>query len=195
MQDKGVLDGPQLTKKARITPALKTLIWARYIGPGLNKASCPLCNMYELQRNANSGFEAAHIIASRWYAEDKLTVYYAVPSCAACNNECNDACLLDYLYCRGRMNALRHLIRCIYAAYTEENPNETHNIVHIMSRLYGPARFKAGGGLVNTTEIYNIALAEQTTLLTRQLQTLTQKLQETSAELVALTCTCTWQTH
>lgn len=190
------MDGPQLTKRARITPNLKAIIWDRYIGPGTLKARCPLCNTYELVRNANSGYEAAHVIASRWYTDDKLTVYYAVPSCAACNNECGDTCLLDYLFCRGRIGPLRHVLRTVYAAYREEYPDGERNLVKILDTLYGNKRFAAGGGLINARQIYNIAVAEQARLLADRIETLMGEVRQTTEELNdVVTCTCTWQSH
>ena len=60
-------------KKPRkgISATLRQQIWDIYIGIGLKSAQCPLCGLktiYNTQKN--SGFEAAHIIADKWFTND-----------------------------------------------------------------------------------------------------------------------------
>ena len=84
-------------RKTGITPAMKRTIWDIHIGIGYKTAKCPLCSLSELSNNVNSGFEAAHIVADKFFT-DKLSVLYLYPSCKVCNNECEEALRFAFIH-------------------------------------------------------------------------------------------------
>lgn len=135
-----------------------------YMGVGVQEAPCTLCGINRIKSNVNSGFECAHIVA-RNYMTEQLTVYYMFPSCATCNNECRDMCVLDFMWVRGRLAPLRKVIMLIFQRYVVEHEHELapdQRMAHlVLDNLYGPKRFPAGGGIQNTKQIYEIARAEQ----------------------------------
>lgn len=168
------------TKKARrttVTPLLKRRIWDLYIGPGVKQQLCPLCNVYQISLVTNSGYEAAHIVADKYMTEE-LTHHYVYPSCASCNNECRNMCILDYLFTMGRMRELRTVIGKIYRAFD----GEPQYAWKVLEHLYGPARFPAGGGLVNTKAVYEIARGEQLLVLGEEMTTLSNRLAQLASE-------------
>lgn len=174
----------QFTKKARrttVTPLLKRRIWDLYIGPGVKQQLCPLCSVYQISLVTNSGYEAAHIVADKYMTEE-LTHYYLYPSCASCNNECRNLCILDYLFTLGRMRELRGLIGKIYRVFVTEHDEATRYAWTILEHLYGPGRFPAGGGLVNTKAIYEIARGEQLLALGEEMTTLSKRLAQLASE-------------
>lgn len=147
-----------------VTPTLKKAVWEMYVGVGVQEAPCTLCGIHRIKSGVNSGFECAHIVA-RNYLTEALTVYYAFPSCSVCNNECHDMCVLDYMWARGRIAALRKVIMIIYHRFVAEHEHELaqdQRMAHlVLDNLYGPKRFPAGGGIQNTKQIYEIARTEQ----------------------------------
>jgi len=171
---------------ARITPALKQQIWTFYIGSSIQETPCPLCGLYKIYNNVNSGFEAAHVVA-RKFNPSELNAYYLYPSCSACNNECSDMCLLDYLWARGRFASLRKMITSIYAHFLEEHDRELRNedrfAWKILDHLYGPLRFKSGGGIQNTRQIYELARVEQHLVLVEKAKVLAQKQEDVAKEM------------
>jgi hypothetical protein len=158
---------------------LKKIIWDRYIGPGIKETTCPLCSTYKIENNVNSGFVAAHLVASKFVIEEKLNIFHVFPSCSSCNSECGDLTVFDYLFCRQRINALKRLVKSVYKVFIEENgnilTNEHRLIWKVLDHLYGNTRYPAGGGIINTKPIYEIARGEQLVLLA---DTLTEKTQE-----------------
>lgn len=191
----GSLYGSVPTQKkstGEISVALKRIIWDMYIGPGIMHTMCPLCGVQDLSRDYNSGFEAAHIVAKRYFQGD-ITKYYAYPSCRSCNNECRDACILDYLYNNGRLAQLRTLIRIIFKAYSIEHE---HTLAHesrlapiIIKHLYGPQRWVGGGGIVKEKEIYEIARSEHYEILVTEANELATKMAFNSKLMCILTGT------
>lgn len=165
---------------------LKKIIWDRYIGPGIKETLCPLCSTFKIENSVNSGFIAAHLVASKYVIEDKLNIFHVYPSCASCNSECGDLTVFDYLFCRQRTNALKKLINSVYRIFIEENGSnmlpEYHLIWKVLDHLYGPTRYPAGGGIINTKPIYEIARGEQLIILAERLNTLTRELQKLSNE-------------
>lgn len=163
---------------------LKKIIWDRYIGPGIKETICPLCSTYKIENSVNSGFVAAHLVAAKFIIEEKLNIFHVYPSCASCNSECGDLTVFDYLFCRQRTNALRRLVTSVYKVFIEENANILTNehkmIWKVLDHLYGPTRYLAGGGIINTKPIYEIARGEQLILLGEKLNTLTLELQRIS---------------
>lgn len=173
-------------KKTGITPNLKRTIWDMHIGIGYKTSICPLCGINEINNNVNSGYEAAHIIANKWYT-DTLTSLYLYPSCVTCNNDCSDLCILDFLYCRGRQDVLRRMIWSIFVQYQRERPDEPANKAwKLMRYLYGPKKFPAGGGIVNERQIYDIAKQVQADHLVEDNVKLMRELQQNNAILQAL---------
>lgn len=167
--------------KTGITPALKKTIWDLYIGIGVQRAPCPICGVNELFRTINSGFEAAHIVADKYFCEE-LTSLYLFPCCKTCNNECRDYCLLDFVWCRERYNVLRRMIWDIFKHYQDLHPDEPENQCwKILDHLYGDRRFPAGGGLVNTTPIFRIARLVQMDAILKQNQELNAQLLQNNA--------------
>ena len=201
------------SSSAAVTPAVKKVIWDMYIGMGVQEAFCPLCGMNRIHQKTNSGFEAAHVIARKWFlphaprkggagkeqydytsssaaAAGAASIYYLFPSCAACNNECADHCLLDYLYCRNRLAPLRRFIMAVFNTFTTEHQHELRTEERmawlILDRLYGADRWKAGGGIQNAKAIYEIARVEQYHQLVQQTASLTKQLQEAAYAMTIL---------
>jgi hypothetical protein len=152
----------KLKRNESITPNLKRQVWENYCGIHVTETHCALCETNKIYLNKNSGFECAHIIADK-YLNRKLSVLYLYPSCAACNNECRDLCLLDYLWVRGRFKQLRKMIMDIYRAYLGMHDLSRHEKMawKVIEHLYGKNSFHVGGGIVNEIQIYEQArLAE-----------------------------------
>ena len=165
---------------------LKKIIWDRYIGPGVKETLCPLCSTFKIENSVNSGFVAAHLVAAKFICEEKLNVFHVYPSCSSCNSECGDLTVFDYLFCRQRMNALKRLLNSIYRVFMEENghnmSSEYNLIWKVLDHLYGPKRYPAGGGIINTKPIYEIARGEQLVMLGEKLRDMTLELQRISNE-------------
>lgn len=182
------MDGPEglrTAKSSNVPLSLKKLSWEVFVGSSIKETVCPLCGIYQVYQSTNSGYEACHIVAKKFNTE-ALSIYYITVGCSACNNECSDLCVLDYLFCRQRIGALRKLIRIIYGKFIEEHEhtlaNEDRCIWNVLDYLYGQRRFPAGGGLVNTKQIYEIARAEQLALLIDDICKVTLKLEKLSKE-------------
>ncbi|MDB9801207.1 hypothetical protein OAB94_02395, partial [Flavobacteriaceae bacterium] len=105
-----------------VSATLRSAIWDMYAGPNKTSMKCLLCGRVEICRIRIKEWEAAHIVA-RVYHKNKPRRYDLIPSCAPCNNQCSDVCVFDYLIGRERYNVLRKMIRVIYQAFKEENPN------------------------------------------------------------------------
>lgn len=166
-------------RQKTINSQLRKAVWDLYIGIGVAEALCPLCGITRIQRNTNSGFECAHIVASKFYTGDTLTTLYAYPSCSSCNNDCSDLCILDYLFVRQRYTVLRKMLWAIYTHYAVQHPDEDHPVAwKVIRHLYGFDRYPAGGGIVNYRPIYEMARHEQ-------LQQTLKRTQELNAELLA----------
>lgn len=173
-------------RKTTITPAMKKTIWDMHIGIGFKTAKCPLCGLSEIFCNVNSGFEAAHIVADKHFT-GQFNVLYLYPSCKGCNNDCEDMCILDFLYCRGRIDVLRRMIWSIFSQYQREHPEEPDNKAwKLMRFLYGPKRFPVNGGIVNERQIYDIAKNVQAQMLTEETAKLLKQVEENTAIIRAL---------
>lgn len=176
-------------QKNNITPTLRQQIWDIYIGIGIKSDLCPLCGLkiiYSAQKN--SGFEAAHIVADKWFTKDiSLNCLYLYPSCASCNNECQDHTVLDFLFIRNRMTQLRRMIEQIFVTFV--NMYETvlepqHRVAPmILQHLYGTKRFPAGGGIANEKAIYDIARQVHYDLLVKRSVELLKQMQENNKEM------------
>lgn len=170
----------------RVSATLKKAIWDLYIGVGIQRTLCPICNVNTIANNTNSGFEAAHVVARRWF-DGELNVYYAYPSCNVCNNQCEELCLLDYMYIRNNLHSLRRFIISVYKAYLCEHAHtlalEDRYSWRILQHLYGEERFSAGGGIVHTKAIYEIARAEELNLLAEEAAAVSKRLKEISDRL------------
>jgi hypothetical protein len=173
-----------------VSAVLKRQVWELHLGRGVQEADCPLCKRNRIAQNKNSGFEAAHIIARKWFTEENMSIYYAYPSCSGCNNECRDMCLLDYLFVRHRLDELRRLIMAIFNLYVTEHVHEMaaeqRVAWKVLDRLYGPETWKCSGGIQNTKAIYELARAEQYQSLVNRAAEQTRALEETSKEMRAL---------
>lgn len=167
-------------RRTTITPNLKKAIWDIYIGPGIMITPCPLCGVRELYRNQSTGYEAAHIVADKFF-EGSLTSLYLFPTCSVCNNDCSDLCLLDFLWCRERYDVLRKMLWDIFSHYIKERPHESNSQMwKIIDHLYGPNRFPAGGGIENIRQIYQLCKTEQIARLMEQSANLNAQLIENS---------------
>ena len=147
--------------KTNITSNLRRQVWDLYIGVGTKTALCPLCGINRISNyESNGGFEACHIVASKFFHFD-LSVYYLFPGCSTCNNDCSSMCLLDFLWCRGRITPLKNLISCVFNTFINEHTNDLKPedlLAHkIIEHLYGENRFPSGGGVKNTHQIYEVA--------------------------------------
>ncbi len=181
-------DIKQLFKKSKslaVTPALKKQIWTVYIGDAVKETICPLCGITTVYQYNNSGFEACHIVA-RKFSTEQPSIFYLTVGCSSCNNNCADICVLDYLFCTHRLGALRQMIQIIYGKFIEQHEhslsNENRLIWNVLDYLYGSRRFPAGGGIVNTKQIYEIARSEQLILLSEQISRASQTLVRLSKE-------------
>lgn len=156
---------------------LRLVIWELYVGRGVTDGFCPLCDTVRIFRNHTTGFEAAHVVANRFYSDAQMlqsTDLY--PSCSSCNNECRDQCLFDYLYCRERYKQLRRMIWALYTNVQESgnNPENLH-IWQVMRKWYGTERFPLGGGIKNTQMVYEIARNVELTHLLKEASELNAK--------------------
>lgn len=119
--------------------------------------------------------------------EDKLSPYHLYPSCSACNLEMSTLCIFDYLYGRGRYNELRKMIRSICLLYMAENQVPAEHYHVILERLYGQQdKYKAGGGICNTREIYTIAKSEQMRVMAEQIRDMSLQLYDLNMRLALL---------
>jgi hypothetical protein len=181
---------PQSKGCKNITPALKRAIWDMHVGPGVKQIKCLLCGINEIYQTQNSGFDGAHIVARKYFADD-LSVFYVIPSCKVCNNECDNMCVLDFLWVRNRIAALRRIIMTLYDAFVAQHEHELQHkdrmAWRVLEHLYGPTRFPLGGGIQNTKAIYEIARAEQMTSILAQSAALAQKQQALAIQLRELT--------
>ena len=174
--------------KKNISPQLKKLIWELYIGKHTQKAHCPLCQIQLLDTRVNSGFEAAHIVAERYFDSTFQTnELYLFPTCDKCNNECADTTIFDYLWCRARFKELESMISAVFNRFIEIN-NDTlvdhHRLAPmVLEHLYGQHRFRAGGGIINKQQIYKIALIVQFRETQEKSAKLVKELKETTEQL------------
>jgi hypothetical protein len=179
-------------KSLAITPLLKKQLWTTYVGDAIKETACPLCGINKVYQFTNSGFEACHIVAKKFNSEVP-SIYYLIVGCSACNNNCADICVLDYLFCCQRINALRKIIQIIYGKFIEEHEHtlarENRLIWNVLDYLYGARRFPAGGGIVNTKPIYEIARSEQLVALSEEIAVVSQSLVRLSKEY-ALVAEC-----
>lgn len=168
-----------------VTPNLRRAVWDMYIGSGQKEALCPLCGDRRIFATQNSGFECAHIVAHKFLTE-QLSVYYLFPSCAVCNNECVDCCLLDYLWVRQRYAALRHMIMVIFHTFVTEHTHTLDGTQReaqlVLRHLYARPQFLAGG-LQNVKQVCEIARQEQIAELNARIAKLAQTLCEASEQL------------
>jgi len=162
-----------------ITPVLKRQCWERHIGIGVLEAPCPMCGFNKIYNNVNSGFDLAHLVANKYLNED-LSLLYAFPSCAACNNECADSCVFDFLWCRGRLKQLKKLLMSMYdlflLSHGDELAQEDRMAWKVIDFLYGPKKFAAGGGLVNRKQILELCRMEQYRVQSKEAAKLAKKL-------------------
>jgi len=175
-----------MKKYKGVSASLKKSIWDIYIGVGVKRALCPLCGIKYINANTNAGFEAAHVVADKYFYEE-VSVLYFYPSCDVCNNDCADLCILDFLWLRARFAKLKEMIFAIYHAFISMHEGDLANTMapSILDFLYGPDRFKAGGGIQNRKQIYEIArivqyneLREKSAELNRQVQKLGKEMEE-----------------
>jgi hypothetical protein len=177
-------------KSKGISQTLKRAIWELHVGAGQKEAQCLLCGINKIYATQNSGFQGAHIVARNFFVGD-LTIFSLVPSCAPCNNECENMCVLDFLWVRSRVATLRRVIMTIYTAFVTQHAHELapqeRMAWRVLEHLYGPSRYPAGGGIVNTKQIYEIARAEQYAALVDDAAQLAAQQQGLAIQLRALT--------
>lgn len=176
-------------KSKNVTPTLKRAIWDLHIGAGVREALCPLCGVHKIYATQNSGFEAAHVVARKFFVGE-LNVFSLVPSCAPCNNECDNTCVLDFLWVRARLGPLRQIIMVIYRAFVTHHAHELAQqdrmAWRVLEHLYGPARYGAGGGIINTKAIYEVARVEECAALTEEMARLAAQQQRLTFQLKSL---------
>jgi hypothetical protein len=181
----------------KISAKLRVQIWELYIGIGIKQITCPLCGLHEIMGpTQNSGFQACHIVASKFSPSSTggvMDVFYLFPGCQTCNNECSDQCLLDFLYTRMRYKQLQTMIWNIFKAFTVVHEKElAHHeglCWRILDHLYGAKKFPAGGGIENKWAIYQMANVEQMKHVNGRVKELTEQLSQNVMLLNKLTCT------
>lgn len=175
------------SSSSAVTKTLKRQSWELFIGIFVQETFCLLCGVNVISRKANSGFEACHIVARRWFYGQELTAYHLFPGCSACNNDASDICLLDYLYGRRRLTQLKRMILAIFNAYCAQYEHELHKDSKlawlVLDRLYGPSKFPAGGGICNTKQIYEIARVEQYEQLVKRAAAIHKQQEEVCREM------------
>lgn len=178
-------------KKAKlkgITANLKRQVWERHIGIGVLESACPLCGTTRIFNGVNSGWNLCHIVSQRYLNED-LTLLYSYPGCASCNNECSDMCVLDYLWCRGRLKQLKKLIMSIYDLFLllhgDELAQQDKMAWKVMDHLYAK-KFPAGGGIQNKKQIFELARVEQYKIMSKEAVKLSTKLAVLGEEMQQL---------
>jgi len=171
--------------------ALRKLSWSIYIGPQIQETDCPLCGLNRINQHTATGFEGAHVVAAKYMQDDELNIFYIYPSCSSCNSICRDYCILDFLFCKGRLNALRKFIMDVFNAFLEKHqhelPVEEQMACKILNHLYGKKRFPSGGGLVNEKAIYEIARIEQYHVLMKKAAVLSAELEGIGKQMRTLT--------
>lgn len=179
-------------KKQRnnISKQLKLATWETYLGIGVQSAPCPICGLNILYKSLATGFETAHIVASTFVSTEDNSVLYLYPCCSPCNNECRTLCLLDYMYGRGRLKQLREMLASLYKAFTDlhhyDLAQHDHMMWKVVRYLYGPERFKAGGGLENTRQIYELCRMIQYQQLLDEARDLGEKMEMNSRNIKEL---------
>ena len=149
-------------KKPRVGISLdvQKQVWDIHIGTGKKTAPCPLCGERQIEcPSKRCGLECAHIVASK-FAPDKPSPLSLFPSCSACNNRCEDDCILDFLFKTGRHAELERLIRSVHSYFCMLNPDQPSErllMPVVIDTLYGFERFKAGGGIHHDVEIGQFA--------------------------------------
>ena len=100
-------------------------------------------------------------------------------------------CVLDFLWVRARITALRRIIMTIYTAFVTQHAHELapadRMAWRVLEHLFGPSRYPAGGGIVNTKASYEIARAEQYAALVEEAARYAQEQQALALQLRALT--------
>jgi hypothetical protein len=153
------------------------------MGKAVQSDFCHLCGENRIYLTQKKGFEGAHVISQKWIQREQVNVFYAFPSCSACNNACRDCCILDYLYQRGRIQQLRKMIMVIFEHFLQVHSRDLgleYRFAPLVLRyLYGQQKWGAGG-MVNEKEICEIARAEQQEALSRHIVSLCKQVQECS---------------
>jgi hypothetical protein len=173
-----------------ISPAIRKSAWDLHIGIGVTEAFCPLCDTNKIRRDENSGFDAAHIIAQKWFT-GQLSALYLIPSCVVCNNETAAMCILDFLFVRGgkRLPLLRRLIMRLYDAFVAQHERELDSdfkMAHrVLDHLYGTKAWSTGG-IQNATAIYEMARTEQVGVMAFRAGELSMELQQLAQEMANL---------
>ena len=175
-----------------MSQALRRAVWDMHVGPGVQQTHCGLCGINAMSRTQNNGFDTAHIVARKWMVSDeKINVLYLVPSCKSCNSQCENTCVLDFLWCNNRLATLRRIIMVIFNAFVTQHIHELSDedrmAWRVLEHLFGPSRYPAGGGIINTKAIYEIARIEQQAALIEEAAQLTRELQSISTQLKLLT--------
>ena len=178
-------------KKSRktVTPDMQKRIWNTHIGTGVKEVPCPLCGINIIKcPNNRCALENAHIVCDKFFMGEPspLSLY---PSCASCNNRCGEECILDFLFSAGRWKQLEDLIRSVHATFVMQNsdlPPERLFMHEVMDHLYGWERYKAGGGIVNEFEIYNIARSLHMKELNQEIAALNDRMREKMDEMEML---------
>jgi len=172
----------------RVSKTLRISIWDMYAGPNNSGMKCMTCNRVELNRTQVKSYEAGHIVAETFHTK-KPCRFDLIPMCPACNNQCSDICVFDYLLARERYKVLSKIIRAIYHAFEEQNPSQFKDEFNseawrVLQHFYGGTQFLAGGGLQNERQIYNIAKKIQCEDEWKKIEKYSRKLKE-STEIVS----------
>ena len=143
----------------RVSKSLRMSIWDMYAGPNKIEIKCMMCRRQVINRTQTRQWEAGHIVAQKFHTK-KPCRYDLIPICPACNNQCSDICILDFLYGIERYDSLSRIIRSIYKAFREENPEQFQDEFDseawkVLQHLYDGLQFRIGGGLQNKRHIYN----------------------------------------
>ena len=172
-------------ESTRVSKGLRLSVWDMYVGTNKTTYNCFLCGRAELHKTLTKQWEACHIVAKTFHTKQP-TRYDLLPGCPACNNECSNLCIFDYLWIRERYKQLKNIIKIIYKTYEEEHPESLEDDFEgeawkLFQDLYGGKKFSAGGGIYNETSIYNFIKSVQIKDEYEKIKKYTRKIRESNS--------------
>lgn len=167
-----------------VSKTLRLSVWDMFAGPNKTKIKCFMCGRHELNKTQAKQWDASHIVA-RHYHRRKPCRFDLIPACPACNNECSDMTIFDFLWVRERYTQLGKIIRSIYKAFREESPERFEDEFNseawlVLQHFYAGKHFLSGGGIVNQRQIFNFVKTIQSQDEYESLRKYTQKIKRSN---------------